>query len=108
MRAALFVYFSTQLCHVYRMPWPFLRRPVEPAQSLPRPASSLAPAAAGLIGVGGGEFRIPVLVRLLEFPLTLAGRINFVVGSFTVVLGAIHRSGQTRNGPATIGCWLPS
>jgi len=36
-------------------------------------------AAAGLIGVGGGEFRIPVLVHLLGFPLRLAAGVNLVV-----------------------------
>ena len=50
--------------------------------------------AAGFIGVGGGEFRIPVLVSLLEFPLKLAGGVNLVVGLFTVALGVIRRWGQ--------------
>lgn len=50
--------------------------------------------AAGFIGVGGGEFRIPVLVSLLGFPLKLAGGVNLVVGLFTVVLGVIRRWGQ--------------
>lgn len=51
-------------------------------------------AAAGLIGVGGGEFRIPVLVRLLGFPLRLAGGVNLVIGLFTVVVGVLRRWGQ--------------
>src|SRR5439155_4963759 len=51
-------------------------------------------AAAGLIGVGGGEFRIPVLVQLLGFPLKLAGGVNLVVGLFTVILGLLRRQGQ--------------
>jgi len=51
-------------------------------------------AAAGLIGVGGGEFRIPVLVRLIGLPLQLAGAVNLVVGLFTVVLGVARRWGQ--------------
>jgi uncharacterized membrane protein YfcA len=50
--------------------------------------------AAGFIGVGGGEFRIPVLVELLKFPLKLAGGVNLVVGLFTVALGALRRWGQ--------------
>lgn len=50
--------------------------------------------AAGLIGVGGGEFRIPVLVQLLGFPLKLAGGVNLVIGLFTVVLGTYRRWGQ--------------
>jgi uncharacterized membrane protein YfcA len=51
-------------------------------------------AAAGLIGVGGGEFRIPVLVQLLGFPLKLAGGVNLVIGLFTVILGVVRRWGQ--------------
>lgn len=50
--------------------------------------------AAGFIGVGGGEFRIPVLVQLLRFPLKLAGGINLMVGLLTVVLGLSRRWGQ--------------
>lgn len=50
--------------------------------------------AAGFIGVGGGEFRIPVLVQLLRLPLKLAGGINFMVGLLTVVLGLSRRWGQ--------------
>jgi uncharacterized membrane protein YfcA len=51
-------------------------------------------AAAGLIGVGGGEFRIPVLVQLLGFPLKLAGGVNLVIGLFTVLLGVLRRWGR--------------
>jgi uncharacterized membrane protein YfcA len=54
----------------------------------------LTGVAAGLVGVGGGEFRIPVLVQLLGLPLKLAGGINLVVGLFTVVLGVLRRWGQ--------------
>jgi uncharacterized membrane protein YfcA len=50
--------------------------------------------AAGFIGVGGGEFRIPVLVSLLGFPLKLAGGVNLLVGVFTVALGVLRRWGQ--------------
>jgi uncharacterized membrane protein YfcA len=50
--------------------------------------------AAGFIGVGGGEFRIPVLVSLLGFPLKLAGGVNLMVGLFTVALGVLRRWGQ--------------
>jgi uncharacterized membrane protein YfcA len=49
---------------------------------------------AGFIGVGGGEFRIPVLVGLLGFPLKLAGGVNLVVGLFTVGLAVVRRWGQ--------------
>jgi uncharacterized membrane protein YfcA len=54
----------------------------------------LTGVAAGFIGVGGGEFRIPVLVELLAFPLKFAGGINLVVGLFTVALGVLRRWGQ--------------
>jgi uncharacterized membrane protein YfcA len=54
--------------------------------------------AAGFIGVGGGEFRIPVLVELLKFPLKLAGGVNLVVGLFTVALGVARRWGQLSPG----------
>ena len=50
--------------------------------------------AAGFIGVGGGEFRIPVLVQILRFPLKLAGGVNLLVGLFTVALGVLRRWGQ--------------
>jgi uncharacterized protein len=57
-------------------------------------SGGLTGIAAGFIGVGGGEFRLPVLVSLLKFPLRLAGGVNLVVGLFTVVLGAARRWGQ--------------
>jgi uncharacterized membrane protein YfcA len=50
--------------------------------------------AAGFIGVGGGEFRIPVLVQMLGFPLKLAGGTNLVIGLLTVALGVLRRWGQ--------------
>jgi uncharacterized membrane protein YfcA len=58
-------------------------------------SGALTGTAAGFIGVGGGEFRIPVLVQLLKFPLKLAGGVNLVVGLFTVALGVWRRWGQT-------------
>src|SRR4029453_12299303 len=57
-------------------------------------SGALAVIFAGFIGVGGGEFRIPVLVELLGFPLKLAGGVNLVVGLFTVTLGVFRRWGQ--------------
>lgn len=57
-------------------------------------AGALTGIAAGFIGVGGGEFRIPVLVQVLGLPLELAARINLVVGLFTVTIGALRRWGQ--------------
>jgi len=57
-------------------------------------AGLLTGTAAGLIGVGGGEFRIPVLVQLLGFPLKLAAGANLVIGLFTVIVGVWRRWGQ--------------
>lgn len=54
----------------------------------------LTGVAAGFVGVGGGEFRIPVLVQLLQFPLKLAGGVNLLVGLFTVAVGVFRRWGQ--------------
>jgi uncharacterized membrane protein YfcA len=51
--------------------------------------------AAGFIGVGGGELRIPVLVRVLRFSLHSAAGVNLVVGLFTVALGAYRRLGHS-------------
>src|SRR5207248_6029897 len=76
-------------------------RPRRPAQDTSAQRRIVATAsgvltgiAAGFIGVGGGEFRIPVLVRLLKFPLKLAGGVNLVVGLFTVALSVFRRWGQ--------------
>lgn len=47
--------------------------------------------AAGLVGVGGGEFRIPVLLYLFgSQPRTAAG-VNLLVGLFTVLLSLWRR-----------------
>jgi len=51
-------------------------------------------AAAGLIGVGGGEFRIPVLLHVLRLPVRIAAGANMVIGLFVVTLGVIRRWGQ--------------
>ncbi len=51
-------------------------------------------AAAGLIGVGGGEFRIPVLLHVLRLPVKAAAGANTVIGLFVVVLSVIRRWGQ--------------
>jgi uncharacterized protein len=57
-------------------------------------SGTLTGIAAGFIGVGGGEFRIPVLVEFLGLPLKSAGGVNLVVGLFTVALGVYRRWGQ--------------
>jgi uncharacterized protein len=51
-------------------------------------------SAAGLIGVGGGEFRIPVLLNVLRLPIKIAAGANMVIGLFVVVVGVIRRWGQ--------------
>src|SRR3954465_10233486 len=51
-------------------------------------------AAAGLVGVGGGEFRIPVLLHVLRLPVKAAAGANTVIGLFVVVLSVIRRWGQ--------------
>ena len=50
--------------------------------------------AAGLVGVGGGEFRIPVLIRVLRLPLKLAAGVNLLIGLCTVFMSLVRRWGQ--------------
>lgn len=50
--------------------------------------------AAGLIGVGGGEFRIPVLLHALRLPVKIAAGVNMVIGLFTVTLSVARRWGH--------------
>ncbi|NHV99652.1 MAG: sulfite exporter TauE/SafE family protein [Thaumarchaeota archaeon] len=40
--------------------------------------------ASGLLGVGGGEFRIPVLLHLLDLPVLLSIVTNLLIGLLTV------------------------
>ncbi|MEM2082050.1 MAG: sulfite exporter TauE/SafE family protein [Candidatus Bathyarchaeia archaeon] len=47
--------------------------------------------AAGLIGVGGGEFRIPILLYVLGLPLLTAIAVNLFVGLLTVVVSFLRR-----------------
>jgi uncharacterized membrane protein YfcA len=51
-------------------------------------------AAAGMIGVGGGEFRIPVLLHVLRLPVRIAAGANTIIGLAVVVLGSIRRLPQ--------------
>jgi len=53
-------------------------------------------AAAGLIGVGGGEFRIPVLLHVIRLPVKNAAGANTVIGLVVVVLSVARRWGQQR------------
>ncbi len=56
----------------------------------------LTGTAAGLVGVGGGEFRLPILVRILDVPLKLAATTNLVIGFLTVAVGTMARWGRYR------------
>lgn len=51
-------------------------------------------AAAGMIGVGGGEFRIPVLLHVLRLPVRIAAGANTIIGLAVVVLGTMRRLPQ--------------
>jgi uncharacterized protein len=51
-------------------------------------------AAAGMIGVGGGEFRIPVLLHVLRLPVRVAAGANTIIGLAVVILGAVRRLPQ--------------
>src|SRR5687768_7271239 len=57
-------------------------------------AGILIGAAAGMIGVGGGEFRIPVLIYVLRLPVRVAAGANTIIGLAVVVLGVVRRWGQ--------------
>lgn len=46
---------------------------------------------AGLVGVGGGEFRLPVLLYIFKLPLLSAITANLFVGFVTVVASSIMR-----------------
>src|SRR5712692_8974741 len=51
----------------------------------------LTGAAAGLIGVGGGEFRMPLLIHLFRHNVKSAAGVNLVVGLVTVCLSLFTR-----------------
>jgi uncharacterized membrane protein YfcA len=48
-------------------------------------------AAAGLIGVGGGEFRTPILLYVIGLPVVTAIAVNLLVGLLTVVVSFLRR-----------------
>jgi uncharacterized membrane protein YfcA len=48
-------------------------------------------AAAGLIGVGGGEFRIPILLYVLGLPVITAIAVNLLIGLLTVLVSFLRR-----------------
>jgi len=47
--------------------------------------------AAGLLGVGGGEFRIPILLYLLNLPVLLSIVTNLLIGLLVVFVSFITR-----------------
>ena len=47
----------------------------------------------GLIGLGGAEFRLPVLIGIYRFPALQAIAINLIVSLVTVVIAFIFRGG---------------
>ncbi|MBS7647881.1 MAG: sulfite exporter TauE/SafE family protein [Candidatus Bathyarchaeia archaeon] len=47
--------------------------------------------AAGLIGVGGGEFRMPVLLYAIGLPVLMAITVNLLVGLLTVIVSFFRR-----------------
>jgi len=46
---------------------------------------------AGLLGVDGGEFRLPILICLLGFPVAIAAAANLLIGILTVTVGLTKR-----------------
>jgi uncharacterized membrane protein YfcA len=48
-------------------------------------------AVAGLIGVGGGEFRTPILLYIIGLPVLTAIAVNLLVGLLTVVVSFLRR-----------------
>jgi len=46
---------------------------------------------AGLLGVGGGEFRLPVLICLIGFPMAIAAAANLIIGLITATVGLATR-----------------
>lgn len=51
----------------------------------------LVGVAAGLIGVGGGEFRIPILLHVIGLPVVTAVAVNLFVGFLTVCVSFLRR-----------------
>jgi uncharacterized membrane protein YfcA len=46
---------------------------------------------AGLIGVGGGEFRLPILVGLLDLPVFFASATNLIIGILVSLISFLKR-----------------
>ncbi len=53
--------------------------------------SFLISLISGLLGIGGGEFRLPVLILLLGLPVTVSATANLIVGLLTVFIAFVKR-----------------
>lgn len=58
---------------------------------------------AGLLGVGGGEFRLPVLICLIGFPVAIAAAANLIIGLLTVTVSLATRLAVGMVLPEAIG-----
>jgi uncharacterized protein len=57
---------------------------------------------AGLVGLGGGEFRLPVLMYVVGYPAKAAVPLNLVVSLVTLTFALVVRSGAV-----SVGALLP-
>src|SRR5215813_8208313 len=57
---------------------------------------------AGLVGLGGGEFRLPVLMYVIGYPAKTAVPLNLAVSLLTLAFALIVRSGAV-----SVGAVLP-
>lgn len=55
----------------------------------------------GLIGLGGAEFRLPVLVGFFRYPVLRAIIVNLIISLVAVTVSLVFRTGLTT--PAVIG-----
>jgi uncharacterized protein len=55
-------------------------------------------ALAGLVGLGGGEFRLPVLMHVVGYPARTAVPINLAVSLVTLTFALVVRSGAVSVG----------
>ncbi len=60
---------------------------------LPFFLGTLVGIMGGLIGLGGAEFRLPILIKIFNYPTLKAIIINLVVSLVTVIFSLIFRSG---------------
>ncbi len=58
--------------------------------------------AAGMIGVGGGEFRIPALTYLMSGPINAVAVSNLLIGFFTVLISFFLRLSSGLAGETSI------